>query len=535
MKPANRVRRRSAVAFALLALPAAGHSQATPVIRVRPAAIDAYIRFLSDDSLEGRGTGSRGGRVAVEFIAAQFRRMGLEPAGDSGTYFQAVELLGRTPSPSISVNGAPLRYPEDYVVAPVSDDSLTRVSGEVVFAGYGIVSPARGWDDYKGADVRGKVVVVLPGDPDSTRFDRLTGRPWVAVREKADVAARQGAAALLVVQSERQGGVPWPAVQAFTRERISLAAPASAVAFWGWLSDSAAVALAAQAGQDLARLRDAAARRDFRPVPLDLRLEAEVRTAVRRIPTANVVAELPGRGPRAGEAIAVGAHYDHLGIGPPVNGDSIYNGAEDNASGVACMLAAAEAVAGSGVRPERTIVFAAFAAEELGLQGSEWLVRHPPAGLRLAGAFAMDVLNLYGKTRDIGTVGVKQSSLGELVRRAAAAEKMTINEDPDDLRRGRFFRSDNYAFARENIPAMRIVNGVDFVGRPPDWGREQREKYWNERYHRPNDELAPWMSMDGIAQQVRVLARAVLAAAVAPAAPAWAATSDFRLPDPAAR
>jgi len=535
MKPANRVRRRSAVAFALLALPAAGHSQATPVIRVRPAAIDAYIRFLSDDSLEGRGTGSRGGRVAVEFIAAQFRRMGLEPAGDSGTYFQAVELLGRTPSPSISVNGAPLRYPEDYVVAPVSDDSLTRVSGEVVFAGYGIVSPARGWDDYKGADVRGKVVVVLPGDPDSTRFDRLTGRPWVAVREKADVAARQGAAALLVVQSERQGGVPWPAVQAFTRERISLAAPASAVAFWGWLSDSAAVALAAEAGQDLARLRDAAARRDFRPVPLDLRLEAEVRTAVRRIPTANVVAELPGRGPRAGEAIAVGAHYDHLGIGPPVNGDSIYNGAEDNASGVACMLAAAEAVAGSGVRPERTIVFAAFAAEELGLQGSEWLVRHPPAGLRLAGAFAMDVLNLYGKTRDIGTVGVKQSSLGELVRRAAAAEKMTINEDPEDLRRGRFFRSDNYAFARENIPAMRIVNGVDFVGRPPDWGREQREKYWNERYHRPNDELAPWMNMDGIAQQVRVLARAVLAAAVAPAAPAWAVTSDFRLPDPAAR
>ncbi len=203
------------------------------------------------------------------------------------------------------------------------------------------------------------------------------------------------------------------------------------------------------------------------------RLEAGTRSAERA--AAFWCAHPPGRGPRAGEAVAVGAHYDHLGIGPPVNGDSIYNGAEDNASGVACMLAAAEAVAGSGVRPARTIVFAAFAAEELGLQGSEWLVRHPPAGLRLVGAFAMDVLNLYGKTRDIGTVGVNQSSLGELVRRAAAAEKMTINEDLDDLRRGRFFRSDNYAFARENIPAMRIVNGVDFVGRPPDWGRKQRE------------------------------------------------------------
>jgi hypothetical protein len=537
MKPTSRFRRRSTVGLALLALPAvAVHGQGTrAAARVSPAAIESYIRFLSDDGLEGRGTGTRGGRVAAEFIAAQFRRMGLGAAGDSGTYFQSVGLLGRTPSPSVTVDGTPLRYPEDYVVAPVADDTLIRVSGDVVFAGYGIVSPARGWDDYKGADVRGKIVVVLPGDPDSTLFDHFTGRPWIAVREKADVAARLGAAALLVVQSEGRGGVPWRAVQAFTRERISLAAPERTVAFWGWLSDSATAALAARGGQDLERLRAAAARRGFEPRPLGLRLDAEIRVAVRRIPTVNVVAELPGRGPRAGDAIVVGAHYDHLGIGPPANGDSIYNGAEDNASGVAAVLSAAEAISGSGARPARSIVFTAFAAEELGLMGSDWLVRHPPAGLHLVGAFAMDVLNLYGKTRDIGTVGVKQSSLGALVRQAAAAEGMRINEDPDDLMRGRFFRSDNYSFARQDIPAMRIVNGVDFVGRPPDWGREQREKYWDERYHRPNDELAPWMSMDGIAQQVRVLVRAVLAAADARGAPTWAAGSEFRLPAAAAR
>ncbi len=537
MRPISRFRRRSAVALALLALPAVAlHGQgARAAARVSPAAIESYIRFLSDDALEGRGTGSRGGRVAADFIAAQFRRVGLEPAGDSGTYFQSVGLLGRTPSPSVTVDGIPLRYPEDYVVAPVADDTLIRVAGDVVFAGYGIVSPARGWDDYKGADVRGKIVVVLPGDPDSTLFDHFTGRPWIAVREKADVAARLGAAALLVVQSEGRGGVPWRVVQAFTRERVSLAAPDPSVAFWGWLSDSATAALVARGGRDLERLRAAAARRDFEPQPLDLRLDAEIRVAVRRIPTVNVVAELPGGGPHAGEAIVVGAHYDHLGIGPPVNGDSIYNGAEDNASGVAAVLSAGEAIAGSGARPARSLVFTAFAAEELGLMGSDWLVRHPPAGLRLVGGFAMDVLNLYGKTRDIGTVGVKQSSLGALVRQAAAAEGMRINEDPDDLMRGRFFRSDNYSFARQDIPAMRIVNGVDFVGRPPDWGREQREKYWDERYHRPNDELAPWMSMDGIAQQVRVLVRAVLAAADAPAGPTWAAGSEFRLPAATAR
>jgi len=534
MKPDSRFCGRCAVTLVLLALPAAAlHGQAArAAARVSPAAIGSYIRFLSDDALEGRGTGTRGGRVAAEFIAAQFRRMGLEPAGDSGTYFQAVELLGRTPSPIVTADGTALRYPEDYVVAPVADDTLVRVTGELVFAGYGIVSPAREWDDYKGADVRGKVVVVLPGDPDSTLFDRFTGRPWIAVREKADVAAGRGASALLVVQSEGRGGVPWRVVQAFTRERISLAAPPRAVAFWGWLSDSVAAALLARGGQDLEQLRESAARQDFQPTPLGLRLEAEIRTAVRRIPTANVVARLPGRGPHAGEAIVAGAHYDHLGIGEPVNGDSIYNGAEDNASGVAAVLSAGEAIAGYGARPARAIVFTAFAAEELGLQGSEWLVRHPPAGLRLVGTFAMDVLNLYGKTRDIGTVGVNQSSLGGLMRKAAAAEGMRINEDPDDLMRGRFFRSDNYAFARQNIPAMRIVNGVDFVGRPPDWGRQQREKYWDERYHRPNDELAPWMSMDGIAQQARVLVRAVLAAADAPAGPTWAPGSDFRVPAP---
>jgi hypothetical protein len=510
---------------------AAGNLQAqTPekaATLVSPNALRAYIGFLADDALEGRGTGTRGGLVAAEFIAAQFRRLGLEPAGDSGSYLQAVSLLGRTPKPSLTVGGTTLRYPEDYVVSPVSDDTLIRVSGEIVFAGYGIVSPARKWDDYKSVDVRGKVVLILPGDPDSTVFDRLTGRPWTAVREKADVAARRGAAALLVIQSEGRGGIPWTAVEPLTRERISLAAPEKAVAFTAWLADSAAAALATKNGQDLERLRAVAQRRDFSPVPLGVRLQAEIHTAIRPLPAWNVVAKLPGRGPLAAEATVVGAHYDHLGIGPPVNGDSIYNGAEDNASGVAAVLAAADAIVGSAVSPQRSILFVAFAAEELGLQGSEWLVRHPPAGIRLVGAYAMDVLNLYGKTRDLGTVGVDQSSLGTLVRQAAAAERMTINEDPDDLRRGRFFRSDNYAFARADIPAMRLVNGVDFVGRPSDWGRQQRERYWDERYHQPSDQLASWMSMDGITQQVRVLVRAVLAAANAPAVPTWAANSDF--------
>lgn len=500
-----------------------------PSLAVRPEVVRAHIAFLADDALEGRGTGAHGGLVAAKYIAAQFARLGLIPGGDGGSYLQSVPLLGRTPSPALRVAGdsAPLRYPDDYVLVPTGDDTLTRVAGEVVFAGYGIWSPNRGWDDYKDADLRGKIVLVLAGDPDSTLFDRVTGRPWLAVREKADEAARRGAAAVLVVPTPA-AGVPWNAVLGLTLERVSLAGRPGTVAFWGWLREPAAARLARRGGRDLDRLAAEARSRDFRPVPLGVRLEAEIRTAIRRIETWNVVARLPGSGPRAGEAVLGGAHYDHLGIGPPVSGDSIYNGAEDNASGTAGVLAAAEALVRSGVRPARSIVFVAFGAEEIGLMGSDAFVLQPPAGTpRIVGAVAVDVLNLYGATRDVGTVGVEQSSLGRTVRAAAAAEGLRVNEDPDDLRRGRFFRSDNYSFARAGIPSIRLVNGVDYVGRPAGWGREQREKYWTERYHRPGDELEPWMSMAGLVQQVRVLARTLLLAANDPRPPAWAPGSDF--------
>ncbi|HEU4588798.1 MAG TPA: M28 family peptidase [Gemmatimonadales bacterium] len=505
---------------------------------IAPRVLRAHVAFLADDAVQGRGTGTWGGRVAADYIAAQFRRLGLQPAGDSGTYFQRFTMLGRTPSPELrAVAGkdtASLRPGAEFVVAPETDDTLTQVSGDVVFGGYGVVAPNRGWDDYAGADLTGKIVLVLPGNPDSARFDPFTGRPWSAVREKADEAARRGAVAVLVVDAGPTA-IPWQATAALTRERVGLPYTGG-VKFWGWISDSAGASLLARAGQDLGRLVQQARTPGFRATPLPLRLDATVRTALRPVPTQNVIAKLPGRGPHADEAFVVGAHYDHLGIGAPVNGDSIYNGAEDNASGTAAVLGTAEAIVRMGARPARSLYFVAFTAEELGLQGSDWFVRRGPIPpQKMIGAVAMDVVNLYGATRDIGTVGVDQSTLGDAVRAAARAEGLTINEDPDDLRRGRFFRSDNYAFARAGIPALRIVNGVDFVGRPKNWGREMRERFWNERYHRPNDQLADWMSFDGIAQQVRVLARMTLAVADAPGRPAWAKNSDFRVIQEGAR
>jgi hypothetical protein len=501
---------------------------AGPAAGVSSAVLQAHLGFLADDALEGRATGSRGAAVAAQYIAAQFRRLGLEPAGDSGSYFHAIPLVVRQPSPRLSASGegaGELRWLEDYVLVPRLADSASAVTGDLVFAGYGIVAPRRSWDDYKDADVRGKIVLVLPGDPDSTVFDRRMGRPWNSVREKVEVAVAHGAAGLLVIQ--RPGSPAWDAVRTLGGPRLGLVYQ-DGVAFWGWLRDSAAVRLLASSGRDLAQLEKEARSREFSPIPLPVKLDVTLQVMSRAVPAVNVLAKLPGRGSRAGETVVFGAHYDHEGIGPPENGDSIYNGAEDNASGTAAVLAAAEAIARSGVRPARSIVFAAFTAEEEGLLGSEALVLAPPAGVgTVVGMINADYLNLYGRTRDIGTVGNELSTLGDALAAAARAEGMTVRADPDDIARSRFFRSDNYPFARAGIPSIRVVNGVDYVERPAEWGREQRERYWTERYHQPDDQLADWMSVDGLVQQARVVTRMLLSLADASRSPAWAAGADF--------
>jgi hypothetical protein len=505
-------------------------ASAAAAARVSTRTLQAHLGFLADDALEGRTTGSRGAAVAAHYIAAQFRRLGLEPAGDSGSYFHAIPLASRRAEPRLQASGegaGELRWLDDYVLVPRLADSVGAVAGDVVFAGYGIVSPSRKWDDYKNADVRGKIVLVLPGDPDSTIFDRRMGRPWNSIREKVEVAVRRGAAGLLVIQ--RPESPAWDAIRTLGQERLGLVYQ-DGLAYWGWVRDSAAAPLVAPGGRSLTDLAADARRREFTPVTLPLRLDATLQVSSRAVPAVNVLAKLPGRGARAGESIVFGAHYDHEGIGRPENGDSIYNGAEDNASGTAAMLGVAEAVARSGAHPSRTIVFAAFIGEEEGLLGSEALVLAAPAAVgQVVGMVNADYLNLYGRTRDIGTLGNDLSTLGDALATAAKAENLAVRLDPDDVARMRFFRSDNYPFARVGIPAIRILNGVDYIGRPVPWGREQRERYWNDRYHQPDDQLAEWMSVEGLAQQCRVVVRMLLALANASRGPTWGAGADFEV------
>jgi Zn-dependent M28 family amino/carboxypeptidase len=398
--------------------------------------------------------------------------------------------------------------------------------------GYGIDAPESAWNDFAGADVKGTVIVALVNDPglrDATLFrgSELTyyGR-WTYKLEEAE---RQGAAAILLVHTTESATYPWSTVTgSWGKTQVRLARTATPLLLAGWLNEETAGRLFAAGGQDLAALSVQAARPGFRAVPLGVTIRAKVRSTLTRSETMNVVARLPGTGPRSSEAVLIGGHYDHLGIGMPVAGDSIYNGAQDNASGTAGVLALAEAFVAVGARPARSLLFMAFGAEESGLIGSEAYARRPTIPLRqLAAVMNVDVVNLYGRTRDIGALGSEHSSLGESFAAAARAEGLQLVEDRNVRTEGSFFRSDHFPFAKAGVPALSLASGLDFVDRPAGWGQAQREAYRSERYHRPQDELFPSYSVEGAVQQLRVVARLVLAAADAPQQPTWKPTSEF--------
>ena len=413
------------------------------------------------------------------------------------------------------------------------NDSLVSTRGDVVFAGYGIVAPEYGWNDYAGLHAKGKIVVVLVNDPglqDSTIFRGKILTYYGRWTYKIEEAQRQGAAGILMVHTTESASYPWTTVlSGWVGPQVRLEQPPGSLLVAGWLQQDAAARLFGQGGQDLAALTTAAARKGFRPVPLKLRVEASVRSAVRRSATENVLGRWPGRGPLAREAVLIGGHYDHFGIGAPVNGDSIYNGAEDNASGTAGVLATAEAFVRSGVHAGRSMVFIGFAAEESGLLGSQALASSPPFPLRdMAAILNVDVLNLYGRTRDFSALGLDQSTLGTAMRQAAAAEglKVTVNEEA--LLRGSFFRSDHFSLARVGVPGTSLESGNDYVGRPAGWGEEQHAKYTAERYHQPSDQIQPWFDYDGSLQQLRVIIRTALLVGAAGEQPKWSSSSEFR-------
>jgi len=547
------------IALALLASPStfapslaaqqrsAGSDDARAVSALRADAIWAPLRFLSSDALEGRGTGARGGEVAAQYLASQFLLMGLEPAGDSGTFFHQVPIVTLVPDARLSAAGAPraLGYRDDFVLwseqppeppaSPATASAQTvDATGELVFVGFGISAPEWQWDDYQGLDVRGKILLMLvndPGlrDPAIFRGNILTyyGR-WTY---KLEEAARRGAAGVLLVHNDTMATYGWNTVRnSWTGDQVRLLSPATPLRWAGWITQGAATELLASKGVNLTEAMAAAAHRGFRAIPTGITVSGRVQSAVRFSSAANVVARLPGReAALRGQAVLVTAHYDHLGIVQPVNGDSIMNGAVDNASGTAALLGMADAFARSGVRPRRSLIFAAFTGEEQGLLGSKAFAQRSPQPLAsYAAVLNIDETNLYSATRDVAALGTDQSTLGSYFDAAARAEGLRVTTDSGALIRGSYFRSDHFPLARVGVPGLSWEFGTDAVGHPAGWMREQIHHYDEERYHQPTDELLPWYVMDGTLQQARVLMRVALQVGNSATLPTWSSSSEFR-------
>ncbi|HEV7991456.1 MAG TPA: M20/M25/M40 family metallo-hydrolase [Gemmatimonadaceae bacterium] len=532
--------RRTALAL-LLAVPVASHAQARPAIAA--SEIDAHLRFLSSDLLEGRAPGTRGGRLAAEYIASQLRAAGVEP-GVNGSYFQPVPIdIVATQAASVraAASGratAGLRQPEDVVLWGGSATTEGTARGELVFVGYGATAPEYRWDDFKGVDVKGKVLLVLVNDPPApAREPALFGGTamtyygrWTYKYEEAE---RRGAAGVLIVHRTEQAGYPWQVVVGSnaTEHRLLPRDPAlpAPLGVRGWITDSAATALLKQAGLDIATLRAQAATRAFKPVATGITMDLGVTSTVRRVQSENVVGVVRGSDSRSSKQyVALSAHWDHLGIGTPVNGDSIYNGAFDNASGVASILAIARATAAAQPKPKRSLLFLFVTAEESGLLGSAYFAQSPTVPLaQIAANINVDETNFLGRTRDLILLGENKSSLGPEMTALLKTEGMHLTPK-DHPEAGHFYRSDHFSLAKAGVPAVSIESGLDFVGRPKEWGLQQSEDYTEKRYHQPSDEYRPDFDLSGAVQLTDIVMRFARRLADAPGMPTWNADAEFK-------
>lgn len=516
------------------------------VIAVPPsqeAALKAHVRFLSSDALGGRGPATAGDALAQAYIATQFEAYGLVPGGADGGYLQQVELVGVNGAPaSMEALGpggkaATFKFGEELIAVAGAPEAGSRVErAEVVFVGYGIVAPEFGWDDFKGADLKGKVLLVMNSDPESDpKLFAGKARLWYGRWDyKYEMAAKLGAAGCIIIHTTPSAGYPWQVVQtSWSGEQFDLPSRGQpTMRVKAWLTDDASKKLVALSGKELDTLRLQAQRRDFRPVPLGVTVSTSFKNEVKRKVTANVLGVLPGADKKLkDEWVVFTAHHDHLGTAdkPKPGEDAIYNGALDNAAGVAALLALAHDMAREKA-PKRTVLFAAVAAEEQGLLGSQYLVEHFPVALgRVAANVNIDGFNIWGKTKDVSVIGLGKSSLDDDL--AALAKAQGRHLVPDALTdRGFFYRSDQFNFAKAGVPAAYFGSGNDYVGRPKGWGERQREVFEAKHYHQPSDELNAGWDFSGALQDVALYGKLLRRIADAPKAPKWVKGDEFEEP-----
>jgi Zn-dependent M28 family amino/carboxypeptidase len=477
----------------------------------------AHVKYLASDLLEGRGVGSRGGDLASEYIASQFATAGAKPAGDNGTFFQRVPLIGAETAPGavLMASGAgkqiSFRWLDDFVGVSQLQKPDDDFDAEAIFVGHGITAPEFQWDDYKGTDVKDKVVVLFTNEPPSDDPKFFGGKAltyygrWVY---KYEEAARRGAKAVLIIHTTPTAGYGWEVVRnSWGKEdpQVPLGANQPALALAGWLSQEAAAKVAAIAGKTLDQLLNEANQRDFKPYSLNTGIRGHLPTKIRKIESRNVAAIVTGSDPvLKSQVVIFSAHWDHLGIGPAVNGDTIYNGAVDNATGCGMLIEMARAWAELPRKPRRSALFLAVTAEEAGLRGSEYYAQHPLVPLnKTALNLNFDAFYPYGRTKDVSVSGAERTTLWTTVQDAAKTMGVAIKPESHP-EQGHYYRSDHFSLAHAGVPAFSISEGSEFEGKPAGYGEKIFEEFNSKHYHQPSDEYKDSWDFGGMEEVARL-------------------------------
>ena len=484
--------------------------------QINPENIRAHVKFLSDDLLEGRGPGKRGGELAARYIATEFALNGLKPAGDDGTFYQHVDLYAvhtdeaATSFAFVPKSGAPmpLAYNTDYVTKDERGQPSADIDAPIVFVGYGIDAPEYNWDDYKGLDLKGKVLLVIVNEPpsdDPAFFKGKTMTYYGRWTYKYEEAARLGAVGVLIIHRTDLASYPWAVVQnSQAVEKSYLKGdPSATLEAASWIQLDTAGKLMQASGLDLDKEIDAAGKRGFKPIELPVRLKAHVASVVRPYTSANIVGKVEGADAAPQDAVFYTAHYDHLGIDPNAKGDGIYNGAADNGTGCGILIELGRAVAQSKTPPPHTMYFASVTAEEQGLLGSQYLGMHPPVPAKdIALDLNYDELLPIGIPTSTEVSGSERTLFYPVVEKTAQAFNLTIQPDQFPMA-GSYYRSDHFSMARVGIPAFSIGEGTLFSGHDPQWGEDQVKDYTAHHYHQPSDEYHADMDFRGDARMAQ--------------------------------
>ncbi len=483
---------------AIAGVPAAAREAAASI---DPEKIRAHVRFLASDLLEGRGPGTRGGQLAAEYMATQFALAGALPAGDNGAWFQNVPFravhtdVDQTRFTFVPAKGdpIPLKYAVDFLTKDQTGATTTDLDAPIVFVGYGIDAPEYHWNDYQGVDVKGKILLVIVNEPPSTDESFFKGKALTYYGRwtyKFEEAARKGALGVLIIHRTDLASYGFDVLVNSEATEVSYLRgdPLSTLRAASWIQIGVAQKLFAAAGMDCDQMIAAAGQRGFHAVQLPVRLQAHIVSRVREYDSANVIAMVRGADPSPGRNVLYTAHYDHLGIDPAAPGDKIFNGAVDNGTGSAILLELLRAYATAKVPPPRTVYFASVTAEEQGLLGSEYLGMHPPVPIcNFSLDLNFDELLPIGLPTSVEVRGADRLSFNPVVEKTAAAFDLKIQPERQPMA-GLYYRSDHFSLARVGVPAFSIDEGTLFAGHTAEWGKQQKDEYDDQRYHRPTDE-----------------------------------------------